>query len=625
MREWTKPASTGLLGLSLLFLCLFVYLSKIPLNYTYDGMVFAARVENEHAHLWDLFHPHHLLYTFLGHLLFLWGKNHGATWDGLVTLQSMDLAIGLFGIGTAFHLLVRETNNRPVAALSALGLGFSYSYWYFSTSPGVRIFAAVTPLFAWYVLTYLKNFKPWFGLAVGSAHALAVLGHQTNLYLLPAFLGGLWCLSEKSIWDRFKASLYYLCALSFWVLGVYGFVGRFALSRTTYPKWVAWIMSYSHIPGWPRGNFGPSGIAMAKYGTSQAFLMTAIPEKTMCRNLPDSLLQAFAGLGFHGGAGSGFSPVDPTGAVMPLTFQAAQVFFQYGLLILLGFLLVRLDVFIKYHRQAVWVALFWLLPFVPFFIWWDPDNIEFWVTTTPPCWMLMGVVVSEISNRWKNPILHFTTRSMVTLLWAGLIGCLFLYNFNSLFKPRPAPATHDRRPLMSALDWKVRRDDLLVLDGINTIPMYLDRFQKREYLGLYPFFRQYQIKEKRELEARKNLKNLPTPEMDATPVPTPDPWKDLQGLFERKWKHHRRVWILKEAEDPNDAWRSKLEKMLNMPQGRMTDFFSQYGLEPVTYRGKVYFDQVIQSTPTPSTLPGESTPTPAPAGGKGKSKSWKKH
>ena len=616
MREWTKPAGTGLLGLSVLFLCLFVYLSKIPLNYTYDGMVFAARVENVHVHFWDLFHPHHLLYTFLGHLLFLWGKSHGATWDGLVTLQFMDLAIGICGVGIAFHLLVRETNNRPVAALTALGLAFSYSYWYFSTSPGVRIFAAVTPLFAWYVLTYLKDFKPWFGLLVGSAHALAVLGHQTNLYLLPAFLGGIWCLGEKSVWDRLKASLYYSLALAAEVLAVYGFVGKYACSRTTYSKWVTWILSYSHIPGWPRGNFGPSGIAMAKYGTSQAFMMTAVPAKAICRNLPDTLLQALSG------------PVTPTGGTdtpMLVTFQDAQFFFQWGLFILLGFLLARPDIFFKRHRQALWVALFWLLPFVPFFIWWDPDNIEFWVTTTPPCWILMGVVVAELSNRWENPILNFTTRGAVTLVWALLIGFLFLYNFNGLLKPRPLASTYDRRPLMSALDWKVRTDDLLVLDGINTIPMYLDRFQKREYLGLYPFFRRYQIMEKKEkeLEAKNNHKSASTSE--ATPAPTPDPWKDLQGVFVHKWTHHRKVWVMTEAADENDAWKMKLEKMLNMPQGQISGFFHQYSLNPVAYKGKVYFYEMTLPTPTPSAQTPPSTPTQVPSGGKGKSKSRKKH
>ncbi len=95
------------------------------------------------------FHPHHLIYTFLGRLIFLWGKSNGATWDGLVTLQFFDIMTGTLGILIAFHLIVRETNDRLIALLSAAGLSLTYSYWYFSTSPGVRIFATVTPPLYW--------------------------------------------------------------------------------------------------------------------------------------------------------------------------------------------------------------------------------------------------------------------------------------------------------------------------------------------------------------------------------------------------------------------------------------------------------------------------------------------
>jgi hypothetical protein len=164
--------------------------------------------------------------------------------------------------------------------------------------------------------------------------------------------------------------------------------------------------------------------------------------------------------------------------------------------------------------------------------------------------------------------------------------------------------------MMSALDWKVHVDDLLVLDGINTLPFYLDRFQKREYLGLYPFFRGYQIAALKDKEDKsKHVRTAIS--METSPTPTPDPWKDLADRFKDKWKHHRQVWVMTEAEDENDAWREKLEKMLNLPEGRMSDFFHQYGQEPVTYRGKVYFCKLLEPTPTVVSITG-ATPTPVP-------------
>lgn len=231
MREWSKPFSTLLIGFSVWLFCVFIYLSHLPINYTYDGMVFASRIEQGNTPIWDMFHPHHLIYILLGRLFFLWGKAHGADWDGLVALQFFDLITGSLGVLIAYHLLIRETNDRIIAALSALGLAFTFSYWYFSTSPGVRIFATVTPLFAWYLLTYLKTSRPAFGLWLGLAHALAVLGHQTNLLLMPAFVGAIWLLNKKTLWEKIKTTFYYLAVLTLGVLGVYGFVGRFVGSE----------------------------------------------------------------------------------------------------------------------------------------------------------------------------------------------------------------------------------------------------------------------------------------------------------------------------------------------------------------------------------------------------------
>ena len=107
MREWSKPASTLLLGFGLWLFCVFIYLSHIPLNSTPMTAWFSPRILKGTTHLSGIcFIPTHLIYTFLGRLLFLWGKAHGAEWDGLVTLpQFFDLMTGSLGILIAFHLM----------------------------------------------------------------------------------------------------------------------------------------------------------------------------------------------------------------------------------------------------------------------------------------------------------------------------------------------------------------------------------------------------------------------------------------------------------------------------------------------------------------------------------------
>ena len=351
MRDWAKPAATFFLAMALGAACFCVYLSHLAINHTYDGMVFASLIEQKDPSFWDLFHPHHLIYNFLGRLFFLWGHSHGANWDGLGALQFFDLLTGTFGVLLVFHLLVRLTGDRGVAFLSALGLSFTYSYWYFSTSPGVRIFATVTPLLAWYAFSFVKDRGVFYGLVLGAAHTFAVLGHQTNLLLVPAFLGGIWCVREKTGQEKLWISFLYLFSLALGVLGAYAFIGRFLCDRTTYSAWVWWLMSYMHVKEWG-GHLGSAGFERGKFAMVFAFLAGAYPTK-------------------------------PLGQY--LTFGFAKSIFQNALLFVLAALLVQSRSLWSKYPQALWIGLFWLLAFVPFFVWWEPWNIEFWVSSTVPC------------------------------------------------------------------------------------------------------------------------------------------------------------------------------------------------------------------------------------------------
>lgn len=568
MREWTKPATTLLLAVGLGIFCLYFYLSHLSFNYTFDGLAMSSEVEKDSTPLWLFFHPHHLIYAFLGRLFFLWGRNHGASWDGLAALQFFDLLTGVAGILVFFHLLVRETNDRFVALLAAAGLAFSHSYWYFSTIPGVRIFATATPLFAWYVLTYQKNKPAFFGWAIGAAHALAVLGHQTNLLLVPAFLGGIFLIHEKTRWERLRAGLYYLTGLTAIVLAAYGLIGRYVYFHRTFHDWLWWVFSYFHSPQNWGGHFNKTGFGHGQNAMVRAFLPHVHPLDSMTE---------------------------------PLTFGTAETILQWAILVLLAVLLFRLKHYWDHHRQGLWVAVLWLLAFVPFFVWWEPWNIEFWVSSTVPCWFLMAVVGSDLSLQWKNPVLRFSNRGVAVVAWSCLVAVLFFYNLQGA-GARLVVNHYKFQDLLGALDWKVRTDDLLVLDGINNVHYYLDRFQKRKYLSLYKFLRTY--KTIGDMETGKAA------EKTGKAAAIANPWNDLSGTFQKTWLHHRKVWVLTEAVTDFDGGRQLLEETLKLSQGRVRDFFEQYQLQPVAYHGTVYFYEVLQ----PPAPPKISGPSDLPAG-----------
>src|SRR5262249_15176008 len=156
----------------------------------------------------------------------------------------------------------------------------------------------------------------------------------------------------------------------------------------TYASWLWWVCSYFHVQQWG-GHLEQTGFDQGTAAMMRAFLQEVIPVKTMLK---------------------------------PFTFLAALNIFTGALWFLLGAFFVGLRSLWVKQYQTIWVALLWLLAFVPFFIWWEPWNIEFWVSSTAPCWILMAVVVSNLSNIFEQPVLHLANRTIVIALWAGIIS-----------------------------------------------------------------------------------------------------------------------------------------------------------------------------------------------------------
>jgi hypothetical protein len=118
------------------------------------------------------------------------------------------------------------------------------------------------------------------------------------------------------------------------------------------------------------------------------------------------------------------------------------------------------------------------------------------------------------------------------------------------------------------------------------------------YLSLHVFLKKYMT----------SAKNIEKATATQTPIPT-DPWGDLTNLMKDKWHHHHRVWVLAEAVDEKDEWRVKLENLMGLPLGQLTDFFNEFELKPVLYHKNVYFYQVLEPvSPSPEITNSENKP-----------------
>jgi hypothetical protein len=148
------------------------------------------------------------------------------------------------------------------------------------------------------------------------------------------------------------------------------------------------------------------------------------------------------------------------------------------------------------------------------------------------------------------------------------VGLLGFYNYQG--KIQKSPETFAHKNLLAALKAKVRVDDLVVVSGANTVPMYLDRYQKRKYLNMLQFLR------KNRREALQGSDSW-------------DPSADLDAQFRSVWKRHRKVFVLRELCDPKSQWTPQVEKINRLPEGFFQEFWRLYPMRNVSYQGNTYF------------------------------------
>ena len=135
-------------------------------------------------------------------------------------------------------------------------------------------------------------------------------------------------------------------------------------------SWMWWVFSYFHVQQWG-GHLEQAGINQGGFAMVKAFLQENIPLKTMSA---------------------------------PFTFSTAETLLPiYALWFLLGRVGDSFWVDLEKPKTNGLGGLFMAAGFCcPCFIWWEPWNIEFWVSSTVPCWILMGVVVSNLTGLFRQ-------------------------------------------------------------------------------------------------------------------------------------------------------------------------------------------------------------------------------
>lgn len=426
-----------------IFLCaLALYLLTLTQVHTFDALSYILDVDRKP---WpELFHPHHLAYGPLGALIRSAALTFGWQGSAELLLQSANALAGAAGVALFAALVGRwaTAGSWPLAPLGALLLGGAYAYWYYAVEVEVYTIAALFLIVGLGLMLRLIE-RPSTGLAValGVAQGLAVLFHQTNVLLcVPALVALIGSQKSAIRSRRSEASAqaqknsqtihrtrllttdrsllaFYLIPLGLIVGGAYLWVGIGVSGFRSWAALYAWAAGYTQT-GWWGGAIDGDKLALLAKGLSGTFSDQIGP--------PVSL-----GLGLA--------------------------------------LLLNLRGLAQIPRPTLAMLLSWLLTYGAFFLWWEPDNIEFWIASLPPAMLLLMLALNG-----PRPEQRAAYWMALGLGAAALIG-----NLGAIAARGDAGRDLQRSITAALAERSAPGDLLLVPDGLQELylPFYAGRDQ----------------------------------------------------------------------------------------------------------------------------------------------------
>jgi hypothetical protein len=314
-----------------------------------------------------------------------------------------------------------------VAAAGALLLGASYAFWYYAVEVEVYTIACLFLVLALaLLLALLRRPTPSLAAALGATQGMAVLFHQTNVLLAIPALAAIYLGSRQQADGRGRllpAPLLaaYGAPLALIVGGAYLGVGLGVSGFRSWGALYSWLTGYAQT-GWWGGAIDGAKLAGLGVGLS----------KTLAQ---------------PGGAAVGVG--------------------------LLALLLISLGGLRAAPPGAPWVLLAWLLTYGAFFLWWEPDNVEFWIASLPPFYLLL---LLALAGRW--PARASLAGSWPLAALGGLGLAMLLINLGAI-RQRGDASTDLQRRVAAALAARSAPGDLLLPpDGLQEL--YLPYYSGRQ-------------------------------------------------------------------------------------------------------------------------------------------------
>lgn len=409
-----------LIPLTLAALALVLYLRTLSDVHTFDALSYIRDVDQRAGFF---FHPHHLLYSPTGWLFWQSWRLFGYDGGSELALKVLNSIVGA-ACGVGLYRLVLRLSGVWWAAATAAGLLlFNYGAWYFSVEVEVYLLALIWLLLALALLIELVTrprlrTAPLLGLALG----LAALYHQTNGLLVPVIVAAF--LLSPLGWRERITRLVLCGALAGGIVALgYGLVGFGYNGYRSLGQLREWMFFFIET-GW--------------WGHATRDRWTDL------------------------GAGLGNS----------ISTQGAWPYWV-AIVVLLA---LGLPAAIRRWPRVVTICGLWIALYGGFFAWWEGDNIEFWIATLLPLWLVAGLCIAQLD---LAGLLRRTPRVGRTIGVAACALPLLLAWHNYPLVERRGDAAQDlQRQLAAKVGALTTTADLIIPPG-GVQELYLPYYEAR--------------------------------------------------------------------------------------------------------------------------------------------------
>jgi len=452
-----------------------IYNATLPVNMaeSHDSLSYLASIQGG-ENLW-LFHPHHLLYSVLGKAFYEAWQFFGYVGDASIPLQELNIIFACMTIAALYVLLRNVLNGRWRSMLVCAAVAFSFGFWFYASTIEVYIIHLFFLFlsFSFLLLSFQRPTLRIFAL-VGVCNALAILFHQMNvLFAATVLVAIVLNPGRRAIRDKVTAAAIYALCVSILVFLAYIIPLASIIKPDSPGEALYWFTGYLHEGQW--GKLEVLSPVKAVLGFSHTFIgghfLFSIERL-------GSLISSTLGGKFL---------VSQKFLVDHLSAFQAQALLL-GSLPLVAVFIVALASYMRSWRE-IWrehyylliLSIAWLVPYAIFILWWEPYNLEFWIATLIPIWLiaLLPFFTSGLIVKMQRVF----PRLMYMLLHLAIV-CMLLVNLFGSMLPLHSP---ERDYYLQKSSWymdNAKTGDLIICSRYWLWGEYLKHYSGAEVMGV---------------------------------------------------------------------------------------------------------------------------------------------